>query len=76
MIIELGLNNVNNTISGYTKATKPVDKTIPENASFFKNRFNLEVTEINQKFWNSYWTPKFHKNLLHPSRPRNHFRTL
>ena len=33
----------------YTKATKPVEKIVLENASFLKNTFNLEVTEIIKK---------------------------
>ena len=28
-------------------ATKPVNKIVSGNTSFLKNRFNLEVTEIN-----------------------------
>ena len=41
---ELGLNIVDNITLTYTKATKPVDKSLSENRSFLKNKFNLEVT--------------------------------
>ena len=32
--------------------------------SFSKNKFNLEVTEINQKIPSRHWTPKLLKNLV------------
>ena len=61
MINELGLNNVNNVTSTYTKATKQVDRIFPENISFLKNELNLEVPEISKNLSNINWTPEFHK---------------
>ena len=33
-----------------------------ENTFFLKNRFNLKVTELNEKLCNTCWTPKLHKD--------------
>ena len=48
-INNIGLNNVDNITSGYKKATKPVNRTESGDISFLKNKFNIEVTEINNK---------------------------
>ena len=67
-ISKLGLNNVNNVTSSYRKPTKPLDEIPPktekisEKTAFLKNKFNIDVTEINEKLPNIYWTPKLHKN--------------
>ena len=45
---ELGLNNVNNITSTYTKVNKPLDETVADNTSFLKRKFSFEVTEINE----------------------------
>ena len=45
------------------KAIKPVvEKTIPDNTFFLKNKLNLEVNERNKKLPNIYWILKLHKN--------------
>ena len=54
----MNLSNVSNITSTCTKATKTVDKIVPENTSFLKDKFNLEVTDINEKLPNICWTPK------------------
>ena len=61
VINELGLNNASNITSTYVKAVKPVVKTVSDNTSLLKNKFNFEVNEINKKIPN-YWNPKLHKN--------------
>ena len=48
VINELGLNNASN-ITTYVKAVKPVVKTVSDNTSLLKNKFNFEVNEINKK---------------------------
>lgn len=48
------MSNVNSLTSIYAKAVKPVDETEAENASFFKSKFNLEVTKIDEKLPNIY----------------------
>ena len=53
-INEIGLDDVNNINVTYVKATKTVDKIVLENKSFLKNKFDLEVTEINKKLPNVY----------------------
>ena len=62
LINELALINVNSTTSTHIKATKPVDKNASDITSFLKEKYNLEVTSINKKPPNIYWTPKLHKN--------------
>ena len=38
------------------KAIKPVDKTLSDNATLLKNKFNFEVNEINEKLTSIYCT--------------------
>ena len=59
MINELLLNVDNIT---YVRAIKSVDKRSVNNTSFLKNKSNLEVSQINKKLPNIYWTSKLHKN--------------
>ena len=54
----MNLSNVSNITSICTKATKTVDKIVPENTSFLKNKVNLEVTDVNEKLPNIFWTRK------------------
>ena len=54
----MNLSNVNNIASTYTKATKTVDKVVLENISFLKDKFDVEVTNINEELPNICWTPK------------------
>ena len=54
----MNLSNVSNIPSTCTKATKTLDKTVPENTSFLKNKFNLEVIDINVELPNTCWNPK------------------
>ena len=35
---------------------KPADKIASNNAYFLKNKLKLEVSEINKKLFNIYWT--------------------
>ena len=44
--MKLGPNCVNKLDSTYAKATQPVDKIVPENTSFLRNKFNPEITDI------------------------------
>ena len=44
------------------KAIKPVDQILSDNTSFLKNKYKIEVSEINKKLSNVYWTPKLDKN--------------
>ena len=48
----MNLSNVSNITSTCTKATKTVDKIVPENTSFLKDKFNLELTNTNEKLSN------------------------
>ena len=57
---QLGVNNIAST---YMKSSKPVEKVVLNNASFLKNKFDLEVTVINKNLLNIYWTIKWHKIL-------------
>ena len=56
----MNLSNVSNITSTSTKAIETVDKIVPENTLFLKEKFNLEVTDINEKLSNICWTPKLH----------------
>ena len=58
----MNLCNVSNITSTCTKAIKTVDKIVPENTLFLKEKFNLEVTDINEKLSNNCSTPKFHQS--------------
>ena len=48
----MNLSNVSKITSICTKATKTVDKIVPENISFLKDKVNLEVTNVNEKLPN------------------------
>ena len=61
MINELRLNVDNIT---YERAIKSLDKRSANNTSFLKNKSNLEVSQINKKLPNIYWTSKLNKNLI------------
>ena len=50
--------------SSYMKAIKPVDKTLSDNTTLLKNKFNFEVNEINKKLTSIYCTPTLHKNCI------------
>ena len=54
----MNLSNVSNITSRCAKATKTVDKIVPENTSFLKDKSNLELTNTNEKLSNIWWTPK------------------
>ena len=56
----MNLSNVSNITSTCTKATKTVDKIVPENTSFLKDKFNLELTNTNEKLSNICQTPKLY----------------
>ena len=73
---ETGLNHVNNINPGYPKTTKPVGKIVSKNRSFLKNKFNLEVTDVNEKLPNVYWTSNILLYLSDSSIQRNYFRKL
>lgn len=73
---ETSLNHVNNINPEYPKATKPVGKIVPKNRSFLKNKFNLEVTDVNERLPNAYWTSNILLYLSHSSIQRNYFRKL
>ena len=49
LINELGLSNVNAITTTFLKAIKPVEKIVSNNTSFLKDKFNLEIDEINDK---------------------------
>lgn len=49
--VKLGPNCVNKLDSTYAKATQPVDKIVPENTSFLRNKFNPEITDIKKTPW-------------------------
>ena len=49
LINKFSLNHVKNTNSRYTKANKPVDIIASVTSSFLKNKFNVEVADINKK---------------------------
>ena len=42
-----GLNNIDDLASTYRK---PIDRVVSENRSFLKNKFKLEVNDVNQNF--------------------------
>ena len=54
----MNLSNVSSITSTCTKGIKAVDKIVPENTLFLKEKFNLEVTDRNEKLSNICWTPK------------------
>ena len=56
----MNLTNFSNITSTCSKATKTIDKIVPENTSFLKDRFNLELTSTNEKRSNIYWTPELY----------------
>ena len=58
----MNLSNVSNITSTCAKAIEMVDKIVPENTLFLKEKFNLEVTDINEKLSNICWTPKLHQS--------------
>ena len=54
----MNLSNVSSITSTCTKAIKTVDKIVQENTLFLEEKFNLEVTDRNEKLSNICWTPK------------------
>ena len=56
----MNLSNISNITSTCTKAIEVVDEIVPENTLFLKEKFNLEVTDINEKLSNICRTPKLH----------------
>ena len=52
LINELDLNNVSIIKTTYMKVIKPKGNILSDNTLFFKNKFNVAVTEFNKKLFN------------------------
>ena len=56
----MNLSNVSNITSRCTKATKTIDKIVPENTSFLKDKSHLELANTRETLSNICRTPKLY----------------